>query len=267
MACGDAIVRNNIVLNCDGYGIGISNTAPAEGNIDNVTMVNNTVYNDDASDAECLYLSATMNATVTISNNALYCPNTEAVSCSGLYSSATVADNYVEGTVSGGAGCSEDGSEFIDGGTAATAFINPAIPPLAADFWPKSGSALTDTGNATDAPADDFNAVTRTGTDDVGAYEGGTCSYNNGWALAQTVKGSVSVCSSEVCGNGAVEGGEACDDGNLAAGDCCNTDCTAKASVGTSCNDSAGECDADAACVLLRKNVSGASSASGAKIR
>ena len=216
VASSDAIVRNNIVLDCDNGGIEIYNVAPASGDSKNVTMVNNTVYTSLGSGI-CLYTNGTLDSTVTIANNALYCASGTAVNCNGDLTSTVIADNYVAGAMTGTWGCSVDNSEYFNGGTAAAAFINPAVPPTAADFWPKVGSSLIDNGNATDAPADDFNATTRTGTDDVGAYESGVCGYNNGWAIDQGFKDDTVACG--VCGDGTIDPGEECDDGNTSSGD------------------------------------------------
>jgi len=246
LACGDAIIRNNIVLNCNGGGVEIYNVAPAAGTITNVTAVNNTVYNA-TSGADCLWFdNDDLAASVIVANNALYCPNGNAVYDNGPSGSAVLRDNYVDGSFGGSGSWSIDNSEFYDGGVAADAFINPAVPPTASDFWPKVGSSLIDNGNATYAPADDFNATTRTGTDDVGAYESGACGYNNGWAIDQGFKDDTVACAAGVCGDGTPDPGEECDDGaaNGTLASCCaavtclfNADTVACTSDSNGCTD------------------------------
>ena len=175
----DAVVRNNLILNSD---VGITAAPHAQvSQVDNVSIVNNTIYGHDP----CLYIRWSGAPNMLLANNAVYCGSNTAVDAGGL-SGATVKSNYVEGALSGAA---IDNDRFFAGGSAAAAFVNPA----GLDFWPKPGSILIGKGNATHAPALDFNAFARNPAFDVGAYETDGKATNPGWAVTAGFKGSVTI--------------------------------------------------------------------------
>jgi len=126
----DAVVRNNLVLNSM---TGITAAPHAQvAQIRNVTIVNNTIYGHST----CVFVRWSGASNMILANNALYCPAGAAVNGSGLTGSGlTISSNYFEGALSGAAG---DGSRFVGGGTAASAFAGPAQ----LDFWPPAGSVL-----------------------------------------------------------------------------------------------------------------------------
>src|SRR5215470_3438794 len=147
-AVSDAIVRNNIVLNSD---VGIL-TAP--------------------------HIQVRGMRNVTIANNALYCPGTSAMEASGLGgASITVQANYVEGTLTG---AMLDPARLVDGGSAASAFVDPARM----DVWPRPGSPLIGHADRALAPTVDFNGRPRTSPVDVGAYEADGLAANPGWRIS-----------------------------------------------------------------------------------
>ena len=86
-----------------------------------------------------------------------------AVNGSGLTGSGlTISSNYFEGALSGAAA---DGSRFVSGGTAASAFAGPAQ----LDFWPPAGSILIGKAELELAPAVDFNERRRVSPFDSGS--------------------------------------------------------------------------------------------------
>jgi len=172
----DAIVRNNIVLNSD---VGIL-TAPhiQVPGMRNVTIVNNTLYGH----RQCVSLAWDGATSMVLANNALYCPGTSAMEASGLGGpSITVEANYVEGTLTG---AMLDPARLVDGGSAASAFVDPARM----DVWPRPGSPLIGHADRAPAPAVDFNGRARTPPVDVGAYETGGLAANPGWRIVPGFK-------------------------------------------------------------------------------
>jgi hypothetical protein len=76
------------------------------------------------------------------------------------------------------------GGRFLNGGTSASVFVNPA----GNDFWLKTGSPLIGAANASYIPASDFNGATRTSPYDVGAYETEGLTVNPGWKVVSGFK-------------------------------------------------------------------------------
>jgi len=168
----DAVIRNNIILNHSITGIAVIPHAQVP-TMRNVTIVNNTIYGGP----ECVVLSWSSASNMTFANNAVYCPSGTAVSGSGLTRTGiTIRNNYVTGALSGG---SVDNSTFFNGGSATSAFVNPA----GMNLWPAVGSVLRGTANSSFAPSNDFNGTTRTSPYDVGAYETEGLSTNPGWTI------------------------------------------------------------------------------------
>ena len=145
----DAIVRNNIVID-SGCGLCIYSHVQVSQR-KNITAVNNTVYNNDSG----LYYRWS-GSNLVLANNAIYSPGKTAIDSNGTINSpgGVVAANFVEGAMSGD---SIGGGRFHNGGTSASAFVNPASK----DFWPRTGSPLIGAANASYASLADFNGTTR----------------------------------------------------------------------------------------------------------
>lgn len=175
----DAVIRNNLILSSSLTGI----TAAPHAQVPqprNVAIVNNTIYGHP----RCLYIRWTGASNMILANNAVYCPGATAVDASGLGGSGVTARaNAVEGQL---VGASVDGVRFVAGGSASTAFVNPA----ALDFWPRQGSALLGAAEPSLVPTDDFNGTARRSPFDIGAYETEGASTNPGWKVQPGFKGA-----------------------------------------------------------------------------
>ncbi len=170
-AVSDAVVRNNIVLNS---GAGISSYPhDVVGQMKNLTIVNNTVVGQQ----ECLFLRWNSVQNMILANNALYCGGGSAMDGTGLSGATiTIRANYIEGVL---AGAAIDGTKFLDGGSAAAAFIDHVNK----DVWPRSGSILIGKSNVGFAPSGDFNNRIRQSPIDIGAYETDGLAANPGWKI------------------------------------------------------------------------------------
>lgn len=175
-AVADAVVRNNVIVNS---GSGISSYPhDVVSQMKNLTIVNNTILGQQ----ECLFLRWSSAQTVTLANNALYCGSGSAVDGTGLSGSTVlIRSNYVEGAL---IGASMDGIRFIEGGTSAAAFVDPA----GKNFWPRPGSILIGNALAALVPTLDFNERTRQSPFDVGAYETDGLAGNPGWKITSGFK-------------------------------------------------------------------------------
>jgi len=174
-AVADAIVRNNIVI---GSGTGLSLTSHVQvAQMKNVTAVNNTLI--DNNDGVFLRWGSNV-SNMLLANNAVYSPGKTALNTGSIGAGATIRANHLH---SGAAGI--DGTRFIDGGTLAATFVDPANR----DYWPRAGSSLIGRASASDTPANDFNRATRTASFDVGAYETDGQAANPGWRIAAGFKG------------------------------------------------------------------------------
>ncbi len=154
----DAIIRNNILFNCEMTGITAAPHA-AVPHVRNVRIVNNTIVNhpkgvlirwDRASD-------------MIFANNAVYCPGTTAIDGSGIENSVAGA-NYIEGNL---VGVVMDGLLFRNGGAISAVFTDPSQN----NYWPRHGSILIGHAESEYTPKLDFNGTPRKPPFDVGAYE------------------------------------------------------------------------------------------------
>ena len=172
----DAVIRNNIILNSD---VGITAAPHVQvPQTRNVTIANNTLYGH----GQCLHVRWGAATSMTLANNAVFCPGATAVDADGLGgSSITVSGNYVEGAL---AGANLDQSRFMPGGTAAAAFTSPQT----LDFWPRPTGPLIGKADAAFVPANDFNEGPRSAAADVGAYESDGLVSNPGWRIVPGFK-------------------------------------------------------------------------------
>jgi len=166
----DAIVRNNIIINCSATGITATPHA-AMPKVRNVRIVNNTIVNHPRG----ILIRWGGAPDMIFSNNAVYCPGSTAIDASGV-ENIVFSANYVEGRL---IGVAIDNFHFIDGAGIADAFNNPTEK----DYWPKPGSLLLNNADPAYTPKLDFNNTTRKSLFDVGAYETDELTTNPGWQI------------------------------------------------------------------------------------
>jgi hypothetical protein len=169
LACADATVRNNIILNVksgclESYAVSPATTRRG------LIIENNTVYCPNNTG---LYLRWPSGTNV-LANNAIYCPGGAALDTGGSLS-GTARNNYLQGTTDVGI----DNVKFYNGGTYQNAFVDAPNK----DVWPKTGSILIGNANGSYVPTDDFNLYNRLAPYDVGAYETDNLTSNPGWTI------------------------------------------------------------------------------------
>jgi MYXO-CTERM domain-containing protein len=179
------VVENNLVIQAD---IGIAARLESEvSTLRNLRVVSNTVYSV-TDHAFSIRGTQTADASVVVANNALVAVNASAfgyrwpdamgqtVALNNYYSGQDYAEVKAPAMI-----------KLTAAPTALFAASSTAIP--GADFLPKAGGGLIDTGSAAQAPATDFDLSPRPAGagPDVGAYETGGSSH---WALALDFKGS-----------------------------------------------------------------------------
>lgn len=174
----DALVQNNLIINCSLTGITASPHA-ANRRVRNVMIVNNTVVGHP----KCLQARWEGADNMVLANNAFYCGSGVAVDALGLDGAGvTVRANAVEGTLTG---VQLDGRTFIAGGPAANTFNGTD----AFDLWPRGQSALIDHGDVKFSPRQDFNNQLRSiSTVDIGAYQSRGRPDNPGWKVGPGFK-------------------------------------------------------------------------------
>jgi parallel beta-helix repeat protein len=156
-------VYNNIIANLPATGIAIP--WYSKGTVDSIKIINNVVYKTDTVDKWVggIGIQANTNGGTTsniIVRNNIVSQNGVAQIGNDLGSSSTITNNLIDG--SGGV----TGSNYITGNPQ---FVNPA----GGDFRIQSSSPAINQGTSTDAPAVDFNGVSRPngGGYDIGVYE------------------------------------------------------------------------------------------------
>jgi len=154
----DAIIRNNIIFNCEMTGI---TAAPhvAVPYVRNVRIVNNTIVNHPRG----VLIRWNKASDMVFANNAVYCPESTAIDASGIANSIACA-NYIEGRL---VGATIDDSQFFNGETISAVFTDPAKN----NYWPRPDSVLIGHADSEHAPNVDFNGTRRKPPFDVGAYE------------------------------------------------------------------------------------------------
>ncbi len=166
----DAIVQNNIIINCSATGITATPHA-AMPKVRNVRIVNNTIVNNPRG----IRIRWANAPNMIFSNNAVYCPDSIAVDASGL-TNAVFSANYVEGRL---VGVEIDDSCFYDGANLSQTFCEPDKH----NYWPKPGSVLVNNANPAFVPKLDFNSTKRNPPYDIGAYETEAQATNPGWQI------------------------------------------------------------------------------------
>jgi len=166
----DAIIRNNIILNCSMTGITATPHA-AVSKVRNVRIVNNTIVNHPRG----IRIRWGGAPNMIFSNNAVFCPGSIAVDASGV-ADVIFSSNYIEGRL---IGLEIDNSSFYDGANLKQAFCEPGKK----NYWPKPGSALFNNADPAFTPKLDFNNTKRKPPFDVGAYETEAQATNPGWRI------------------------------------------------------------------------------------
>jgi Right handed beta helix region len=170
-AAADVIVRNNIILGSIGF------QAHQSGSPSNIELVHNTIVSsDDAVNVR------DVSGAILIANNAVYSQRTAIRLISGATQLVTLASNVGEGGLSG----ANEG--YTEGNGIGVDFVSASfagVPPI--DVFPAPGRALIGAGDAAHAVSEDFNATTRNGTADVGAYRFDP-SGNPGWTIQEGFK-------------------------------------------------------------------------------
>ena len=154
----DAIVRNNIVINCMNSCItaGPHATMP---HVRNTTITHNTLINAPVG-IRLRWAKATNSI---LANNAIYCPNTVAVHADDL-TAAIIIQNAVCG---GMTGAKVDEKLFISGGSMEEAFMDAANR----NFWPTSNSVLRGHAVTEQCTSFDYYGKKRIQPFDIGAVE------------------------------------------------------------------------------------------------
>jgi MYXO-CTERM domain-containing protein len=174
---GNAVVRNNVVINAGTYGI--FSKASQGFTPSNLYIASNTVVHHSGTDqTACLRANDwTAESTgIVVSNNALYCEGSTAMRLNGGDAFASVTHNVVVGTVDVSAGTSPGAGLNED-------FLDPANHV----YYP-IGAALLETGlPGAVMPSADFDCLLRGDRADVGAYDG-TAGAHGGWTLPDGFK-------------------------------------------------------------------------------
>ena len=154
----DAIIRNNIIFNCEMTGITAAPHAAVPG-VRNVRIINNTIVNHPKG----VLIRWNKASDMVLANNAIYCPGATAVDASGIGNSV-VSANYIEGRM---IGATIDELRFCHGGTLSAVFTDPAKN----NYWPGPDFVFVGHADPEFAPDLDYNDTPRKPPFDVGAYE------------------------------------------------------------------------------------------------
>jgi len=173
---GEAVVRNNILFNTQGWGEGLT-SQNHQSTVTDLEIVNNTIVGGGG--AECMVLrNWSGKANMVLANNALYCDGSTALRFVSGSAGVTVSANLTVGSVSGTSGGT------VSGRSTAQDFINAG----ALNVWPSADSPLRGAANPAHTPGDDFNRNSRSAPSDVGAYEADAVGANPGWAIQAAIK-------------------------------------------------------------------------------
>ncbi len=173
----DAIVRNNLIFASSGGSfLSQNHQAATPGNL---TLVNNTIIADTQN---AISINSSVTAPIVIANNAIYSRTNRALQLPGL-NNITLSGNVGSGSVSPGL----SQTQFNSTGNLVTDFLGLDWTGPGRNAFPALASKLIGAGNATLQPTDDFNATSRTGSNDAGAYVFDPAG-NPGWAVGEGFK-------------------------------------------------------------------------------
>jgi hypothetical protein len=169
-AAADAIIRNNLILECPGNGF---NSQDHNGVTPNrIEFVNNTLVGG----SPVLRLSNWANKQgMILANNAIY--------SSGGYAVGSLTGVVVTGNVAYPVTSALPSTGVTAGYGTSVDFLNAA----ARNVYPSGNSKLLDIANAVYAPSDDFNGTLRSGVPEAGAYTW-TGLANPGWQVSPGFK-------------------------------------------------------------------------------
>ncbi len=171
-AVSDALVRNNVILNCTLRGI----TAAPHIQVDRMShaaIVNNTIVNHP----EGIRLRWQEAENDPLANNLIYCPDSTAINADDL-PKARLKANFIAGNLRG-----------ITTNNAGFHRLHSEPSPLVSldthRFWPKPGTSLVGNADMAATPQLDFRGDRRNPPFDIGAYETDAPTLNRGWEYDQ----------------------------------------------------------------------------------
>ena len=171
-AAADAIIRNNLIFSSNVDGIHSQNHQGAIPG--NLTIENNTIRTSGNAIDIGFPTGGNFSGPIEITNNALYPGGSFAIDTfftTGITSAGNTGTGGASGLAFDASG--NLSSDFVD-------FINR-------NAFPALGSKLIGAGDAASQAADDFNATSRSGSNDVGAYIY-DANGNPGWAVTTAFK-------------------------------------------------------------------------------
>lgn len=155
---GEAIVRNNLIMNGAGYAFASFNH---QGTVTNLQVLHNTIINT----GRAFSVSAWANKSgMVFANNVAYSQNSYGMMFSGGSSGVTLTGNVVKGTVSGASSGYIIGNGLQD-------FQNLTWNASAIDAMPTANSPLIGSGNIAFKEPEDITNTPRTGTLEAGCYD------------------------------------------------------------------------------------------------
>jgi len=181
-AAADVTIRNNIIFSSGPGFNGIASQPHQSAIPGNLTIVNNTVFSTGGDDVLDINYSGTLSGPIVVANNALYTTQGGRAIRVPSSGNVTVAGNVGVGSDSPGS-LSNDPSVWDPSGNLLADFSSFA----SMDAFPIAGSNLIGAGDANYQPDVDFNGVSRTGSNDVGAYVYDP-NGNPGWQILSAFK-------------------------------------------------------------------------------
>lgn len=155
---GEAIVRNNLIMNGVGYAFASFNH---QGTVTNLKVIHNTIINT----GRAFSVSSWANKTgMVFANNVSYSQSNYGIMFSGGSAGVTVAGNVVKGTVSGVSSGYILGNGLQD-------FQNLTWNATALNAKPSASSPIIGAGNATYEEPEDITNTLRTGSVEAGCYD------------------------------------------------------------------------------------------------
>jgi hypothetical protein len=169
---GEAIVRNNIILNTTpGIGDGLI-SQNHQSSVTNLQIIHNTIIGN-ASDGCLVLRNWSGQANMVLANNASYCQGGQAINFVGGSSGVNVSANVVVGGVSGVS------NGTLNGQSLSQDFIDAP----GRNLWPTAVSSMASVADTLFSTTHDFNGTLRSSPLDVGAYEVESFTGNPGWLI------------------------------------------------------------------------------------